>query len=105
MNAEYSFISFAIAADDARLQEYLPNVENAEDGNFLITVEFEEIDLEIDLSSQCEIIALQFSFDDVFQSPNILNFEDLDLRFFEDEIKNAIDNHLIDIVDTYGDFY
>lgn len=106
MTDEKTFINFSVAADDKRLSEYLPNVANAENGNFLITVVFDgTIDFGYQMSDQCEIIGLQFSFDDNFENPNIPNFEDLDLEVFEYELLNATNEYMAGfILDVLNDF-
>ena len=103
---EKTIICFAIAADDTRLSDYLPNIKDAENGNFLITVAFDGvIDFYYQMCEQCEIVALQFSFDDIFESPNVPNFENLDLEVFESELLNAVDVYMMEfILDGLNDF-
>lgn len=103
---EKTFINFSVAADDERLLEYLPNIEDAENGNFLVTVAFDgTIDFGYQMSDQCEIVGLQFSFDDNFENPNIPNFEDLDLEVFESELSDAAEDYVSKfILDELNDF-
>lgn len=102
MTDEKTFIDFSVAADDKRLSKYLPNIKDAENGNFLVTVLFDGgIDLECQMSDQCKIFGLQFSFDDNFESPNIPNFEDLDLEVFESELQNAVDTYIFDALNDF----
>lgn len=106
MTSEKTFINFSVAADDKRLSEYLPNIEDAENGNFLVTVLFDgTIDFGYQMSDQSEIVGLQFSFDDNFENPNIPNFEGLDLEVFESELQNAVDIYMMQFIfDGLNDF-